>query len=63
MYSQGQRLKAVELYIQYGHHAATVLRELGYHNSAQSLVSWYREFAQEALYISHNVFAQIICSR
>ena len=36
----------VELYIQYGHHAATVLRELGYPNSAQSLVNWYREFEQ-----------------
>ena len=44
MYSQEQRLKAVKLYIQYGHHAATVLRELGYPNSAQSLVNWYREF-------------------
>ena len=43
MYSYEDRMKAVQLYIQYDQNAAAVIRELGYPNR-HSLVSWYKEY-------------------
>ena len=43
MYSHEDRMRAVELYIKYGHSAADVIRELGYPNRG-SLRNWFREF-------------------
>lgn len=47
MYSLEQRLRAVELYIQYGFHGEAVRRELGYPRSAQSIVNWYHEYKEQ----------------
>ena len=44
MYSYEQRIKAVELLIQYDMSYSTVMRELGYPSSWQSLRSWYKEY-------------------
>ncbi len=43
MYSYEQKLKAVELYIQYDHSAVSVINELAYPNY-KSLVAWYRQY-------------------
>lgn len=45
MYSFEIRMRAVELYIKYGHSAADVIRELGYPNRG-SLRNWFREFEE-----------------
>ena len=45
MYSHEDRMRAVELYIKYGHSAADVIRELGYPNRG-SLRNWFREFEE-----------------
>ncbi|NLU25404.1 MAG: hypothetical protein GXW99_12010 [Clostridiales bacterium] len=42
MYSCKDRMRAVEVYIQYGCRAATVIRELGYPNH-QTLLRWYEK--------------------
>ena len=43
MYSYEQRMVAVNLYIQYDHRIAPVIRELGYPNR-HVLVKWYKEY-------------------
>ena len=43
MYSYEDRMKAVQLYIKYGHRAAAVIRELGYPNR-HMLVNWFHEY-------------------
>lgn len=45
MYSFEERMRAVELYIQYDRSSATTIRELGY-PSRKGLYRWYREFRQ-----------------
>ena len=45
MYSFEDRMRAVELYIKYGHSAADVIRELGY-PSRGSLCNRFREFEE-----------------
>ena len=45
MYSYEERMRAIELYIQYDRSSATVIRELGY-PSRKGLYRWYREFRQ-----------------
>ena len=45
MYSFEDRMRAVELYIKYGHSVADVIRELGYPNRG-SLRNWFREFEE-----------------
>ena len=45
MYSFEDRMRAVELYIKYGHSAAAVIRELGY-PSRGSLCNRFREFEE-----------------
>lgn len=45
MYSFEDRIRAVELYIKYGHSAADVIREPGYPNRG-SLRNWFREFEE-----------------
>lgn len=45
MYTYEQRMEAVNLYIEYGHRAAAVIRELGYPNR-HMLVKWYKEFQE-----------------
>ena len=45
MYSFEDRMRAVELYIKYGHSVADVIRELGYPNRG-SLRYWFREFEE-----------------
>ena len=45
MYSYEQRMKAVELYIQYDHSAASVINELGYPDY-KSLVAWYKQYIE-----------------
>lgn len=45
MYSFEDRIRAVELYIKYGHSAADVIREPGYPSRA-SLRNWFREFEE-----------------
>ncbi len=44
MYSYEQRIKAVELLIQYDMSYAAVVRELGYPNNVHSLRNWYKEY-------------------
>ena len=44
MYSYEQRIKAVELLIQYDMSYSSVKRELGYPSSTESLRGWYREY-------------------
>ena len=44
MYSYEQRIKAVELLIQYDMSYAAVVRELGYPNDVHSLRNWYKEY-------------------
>ena len=43
MYSYDERIRAVELYIQYGLRASAVIHELGYPDR-HSLVMWYKEY-------------------
>jgi len=45
MHSFEDRMRAVELYIKYGHSAADVIREPGYTNRG-SLRNWFREFEE-----------------
>jgi transposase InsO family protein/transposase-like protein len=45
MYSYEQRIKAVELYIQYDHSAASVINELGYPDY-KSLIAWYKQYTE-----------------
>ena len=46
MYSYEERLKAVQLYIQYDKSYASVFRELGYPPSSHSIKLWYKEFEE-----------------
>ena len=46
MYSYEERLKAVQLYIQYDKSYASVFRELGYPPSSHSLKLWYKEYVK-----------------
>ena len=46
MYTYEQRMKAVELYIQYDHSCASVLHELGYPEDARSVKLWYKEYKE-----------------
>ena len=46
MYSKEERLKAVELLIQYDMMYSVVIRELGYPN-INTLREWYREYIQD----------------
>ena len=45
MYTYEQRMKAVELYIKYGHRARAVSRELGY-PPPNFLLRWYKEYLE-----------------
>ena len=45
MYSHEERLKAVKLYIKYGHSAAATVRELGYPGK-KTLSLWYKEYQE-----------------
>lgn len=49
MYSYEQRANAVELLIQYDMSYATVMRELGYPSSTESLRGWYREYQKNGM--------------
>ena len=44
MYSYEERLKAVQLYIQYDKSYASIFRELGYPPSSHSIKLWYKEY-------------------
>ena len=44
MYSYEERIKAVQLYIQYDKSAASVIHELGYPKDSKSIVLWYKEY-------------------
>ena len=46
MYSYEDRIRAIQLYIQYGKRAAAVIRELGYPDR-HMLAKWYQEYVQE----------------
>lgn len=46
MYSYEQKMKAVELYIEYDHYAAAVRYELGYPKRNGTLLEWYREYME-----------------
>lgn len=46
MYSYEDRIKAVQLYEQYGKRASAVIRELGY-PTRHVLVKWYREYVNK----------------
>ncbi len=46
MYSYEERLKAVQLYIQYDKSYASVFRELGYPPSPHSIKLWYKEYEE-----------------
>ena len=46
MYSYEERLKAVQLYIQYDKSYASVFRELGYPPSSHSIKLWYKEYEE-----------------
>ena len=46
MYSYEERLKAVQLYIQYDKSYASVFRELGYPPSSNSIKLWYKEYEE-----------------
>lgn len=46
MYTYEQRMRAVELYIQYDHSCASVLHELGYPEDARSVKLWYKEYKE-----------------
>ena len=46
MYSYEERLKAVQLYIQYDKSYASVFRELGYPPSSHSIKQWYKEYEE-----------------
>lgn len=46
MYSYEDRIRAVQLYEQYGRRAAAVIRELGYPDR-HMLVKWYKEYLRE----------------
>ena len=46
MYSYEERIKAVQLYEQYGKRAAAVIRELGYPNRHE-LAKWYQEYVSK----------------
>jgi len=43
MYSYEERMKAVELYLQNGHKASKVIKELGY-PERHMLLLWYKEY-------------------
>lgn len=43
MYSYGDRMRAIALYIRYDHSSATTIRELGY-PSRKALYRWYHEY-------------------
>ena len=45
MYSYGDRIRAVELYLKLGKRIAATLRPLGY-PTKNSLLSWYREYQE-----------------
>lgn len=44
MYSYEERLKAVQLYIQYDKNYVSIFRELGYPPSSHSIKLWYKEY-------------------
>ena len=45
MYSYEERIRAVELYVEFGKRAAATIRCLGY-PSKNALKAWYREYAR-----------------
>ena len=46
MYSYEERLKAVQLYIQYDKSYTSVFRELGYPPSSHTIKTWYKEYKE-----------------
>jgi len=48
MYSYEERLKAVQLYIQYDKSYASVFRELGYPPSSHSIKLWHKEYEEDS---------------
>ena len=44
MYSYEERMRAVQLYIQYDFHVRSVMRELGYPKERHVIPTWYKEF-------------------
>ena len=57
MYSYEERLKAVQLYIQYDKSYASVFRELGYPPSSHSIKLWYKEYEDYIFYQSPSEYA------
>ena len=61
MYSYEERLKAVQLYIQYDKSYASVFRELGYPPSSHSIKLWYKEYEETGglhkSYSSHSKYS------
>ena len=53
MYSYEERLKAVQLYIQYDLSAASVIRELGYPDY-KSLIAWYKQYKETGKLINNS---------
>lgn len=49
MYSYEQRVNAVELLVQYDMSCSSVMRELGYPSSRESLRAWYREYLNKGI--------------
>ena len=45
MYSNEERMKVINLYIEYGYNARAVIRELGY-PSRNRLAIWYKEYKE-----------------
>jgi transposase-like protein len=55
MFTEAERIRAIELYFKYGRKLAPVVRELGYHPTKNALKRWYRE------YVEFNVPLTYIC--
>lgn len=49
MYTNEQKMKAVELYIKYNHRATQVSRELGYPHP-NFIARWYKEYLQNGTF-------------
>lgn len=45
MYTYKRRMKAIELYIKYEHHATAASRKLGY-SHPNFIVRWYKEYLE-----------------
>ncbi len=54
-YSSEEKKKAVELYIKYDRRAIQTIRELGYPDAKQTLVSWYKEYQKKGKFSDNRI--------